>query len=93
MSSFFTRPLSIRFYSVPAKRPEEWLTRYRPELICAEVNEKIPPPLKFSVRWDPNYRWSNDHFWRFITFAMKRNGCGSLRVSVGEDAKPTPKTL
>ena len=30
---------------------------------------------------------------RFITFAVKKDGCGSLRVSVGEDAKPTPKTL
>ena len=31
--------------------------------------------------------------WRFITFAVKRAGCGSLRVSDGEDAKPTPNTL
>lgn len=26
------------------------LTEYRPMLICAEINERIPPPLKFTVR-------------------------------------------
>ena len=30
--------------------------------------------------------------WRFITFAVKKSGDGSLRLSVGEDAKPTPST-
>ena len=30
---------------------------------------------------------------RFIIFAVKRNGFGSLRQSNGEDAKPTPETL
>lgn len=35
---------------------------YRPTLICAEINEKIPPPLKFTVIYDPNYRWNVDHF-------------------------------
>jgi hypothetical protein len=39
------------------------LHRYRPRLICAEVNEKIPPPLKFTVRWDPRYVWAGDHFY------------------------------
>lgn len=29
----------------------------------------------------------------FITFAVKKAGCGSLRVRFGEDAKPTPNTL
>ena len=44
----------------------------------------------------PNLQLFNDafaDFRRFITFAVKKDGCGSLRVSVGEDAKPTPKTL
>ena len=30
---------------------------------------------------------------RFTTFAVKKSGDGSLRLSVGEDAKPTPSTL
>jgi hypothetical protein len=41
---------------------EALLSRYRPSLICAEINEKIPPPLKFSVRWNPDHTWSSDHF-------------------------------
>lgn len=42
---------------------EQILTGYRPSLICTEVNEKIPPPLKFTVRWDPGYTWRQDHFY------------------------------
>lgn len=38
------------------------LSEYRPSLICAEINEKIPPPLKFAVKWDPRHRWAQDHF-------------------------------
>ena len=39
------------------------LMHYRPKLICAEINEKIPPPIKFTVKWDPSYVWANDHFY------------------------------
>ena len=42
---------------------ERILHRFRPRLICVEVNEKIPPPLKFTVRWDPRYVWAGDHFY------------------------------
>jgi hypothetical protein len=38
------------------------LEAYRPSLICAEINEKIPPPLKFAVKWDRDHRWAQDHF-------------------------------
>jgi hypothetical protein len=41
---------------------ERILSAYRPSLICAEINEKIPPPLKFTVKWDPAHRWAQDHF-------------------------------
>jgi hypothetical protein len=41
---------------------ERLLSAYRPSLICAEINEKIPPPLKFSVKWDPAHHWAQDHF-------------------------------
>jgi hypothetical protein len=33
---------------------EQILREFRPSLICAEINEKIPPPLKFTVKWDPH---------------------------------------
>jgi hypothetical protein len=42
---------------------EKILLEYRPSLICAEINEKIPPPVKFSVKWDPGHSWSHDHFY------------------------------
>lgn len=41
---------------------ERLLSAYRPALICAEINEKIPPPLRFSVKWDPDHHWAQDHF-------------------------------
>jgi len=42
---------------------EQILSEFRPRLICVEVNEKIPPPIKFSVKWNPNYFWKVDHFY------------------------------
>ena len=39
------------------------LTSYRPAVICAEVNEKIPPPLRFTVRYTPGYSWDGSHFY------------------------------
>jgi len=42
---------------------QEILSQFRPTLICAEINEKIPPPLKFTVKWDPQYVWNEDHFY------------------------------
>jgi hypothetical protein len=41
---------------------EKLLTAYRPSLICAEINEKIPPPLRFTVKWNPDHAWTQDHF-------------------------------
>jgi FkbM family methyltransferase len=38
------------------------LGSFRPLLISVEINEKIPPPLKFTVNYNPNYVWNNDHF-------------------------------
>lgn len=42
---------------------EKLLTAYRPSLICAEINEKLPPPIRFSVKWDPAHHWAQDHFY------------------------------
>jgi hypothetical protein len=36
---------------------------YRPRLVSMEINEKIPPPLFFTVRFDPNHGWPGDHFY------------------------------
>jgi hypothetical protein len=42
---------------------EQILSKFRPSLVCAEINEKIPPPIKFTVRWNPEYAWAADHFY------------------------------
>lgn len=42
---------------------ERLLQEFRPSLICAEINEKIPPPLKFTVTYDPAYTWDHSHFY------------------------------
>jgi len=41
------------------------LSYFSPYLICSEINEKIPPPIKFSVLFDENYRWAVDHFFGY----------------------------
>jgi hypothetical protein len=35
---------------------------YRPKIISMEVNEKIPPPIYFTVDYDPEHYWKEDHF-------------------------------
>lgn len=42
---------------------EALLREFRPALVCAEINEKVPPPVKFTVRYDPAYVWAEDHFY------------------------------
>lgn len=39
------------------------MCNYQPALICAEINEKIPPPLRFTVKYSPAYVWAGDHFY------------------------------
>jgi hypothetical protein len=42
---------------------EQILLKYRPSLMCVEINEKIPPPIKFTVKWSSDYVWAGDHFY------------------------------
>jgi hypothetical protein len=39
------------------------LDRYRPRIVCAEINEKIPPPIRFTVRFRDDHVWNADHFY------------------------------
>jgi hypothetical protein len=41
---------------------ERILAEFRPTLMCVEVNEIVPPPLRFSVTYDPDHGWPGDHF-------------------------------
>lgn len=35
---------------------------YRPKIITMEINEKLPPPLYFTVLYDQAHYWRGDHF-------------------------------
>jgi len=39
------------------------LTKYRPSLMCVEINERIPAPIKFTVKYDPVHYWKEDNFY------------------------------
>lgn len=39
------------------------LEHVRPALVCTEINEKVPPPVRFHVRYDDDYGWRRDHFY------------------------------
>jgi hypothetical protein len=39
------------------------LSEFRPLLICAEINEKVPPPIKFTVKYSPDHAYAGDHFY------------------------------
>jgi len=41
------------------------LSLYRPKVIIAEINEKIPPPIKFEVLFKPDYIWDQSHCFGF----------------------------
>jgi hypothetical protein len=38
------------------------LQEWRPALMCVEINEKIPPPLRFTIRPDAGFEYRGDHF-------------------------------
>jgi len=41
------------------------LTKYKPKIIISEINEKIPPPIYFEVKFDEKYSWDVSHFFGF----------------------------
>jgi len=49
---------------------ESLLEEYRPSLICIEINEKIPPPLKFGVLYSPYHQYMGDHFYGMSISAL-----------------------
>ena len=44
---------------------------YRPAIIIAEINEKIPPPISFQVKYAEDYFWEGNHFYGFSIQAGK----------------------
>lgn len=41
---------------------KEILKYFEPKIISMEINEKIPPPVIFTVLYDKQHFWQNDHF-------------------------------
>jgi hypothetical protein len=44
---------------------EKILTVYKPQLIISEINEKIPPPIKFTVNYNEDYFWDSSHYYGY----------------------------
>ncbi len=40
------------------------LTHFRPRLVVTEINEKLPPPIKFVVKYDPDFQLRH-HFYGY----------------------------
>jgi hypothetical protein len=38
------------------------LTKFRPRIVVTEINEKIPPPLRFIVKYDPDFALQHHFF-------------------------------
>jgi len=41
------------------------LTKYKPKIIIAKYNEKIPPPILFETKFKKNYAWDYSHCFGF----------------------------
>jgi hypothetical protein len=53
------------------------LTKYRPQLICAEINEKIPTPIKFKVVYNQNPKYDHTRVGNFF-FGMSISALGDI---------------
>ncbi|MEP6743761.1 MAG: hypothetical protein ABJB61_14785, partial [bacterium] len=62
---------------------EAILSSFRPRLIVTEINEKIPPPIRFIVKYDPAFKLRH-HFYGYSIAALgdlcARHGYGILRL-------------
>ncbi len=59
------------------------LSSFHPRLIVTEINEKIPPPIRFVVKYDPAFQLRH-HFYGYSIAALsdlcERHGYGILRL-------------
>ena len=46
------------------------LAEFRPGLMCVEINERFPPPLRFRVKWEPAWNYERDHVYGFSIGAL-----------------------
>lgn len=45
---------------------------YKPKIIVAEINEKIPPPVLFEIKYSENYVWDYSHCFGFSITSGER---------------------
>jgi hypothetical protein len=73
------------------------LTSYRPKVIYAEINEKIPPPIHFEILYNPDYFWDSSHCFGFSIAAgnsvMQENGYAILQIHGGNNILCIDKQL
>ena len=59
------------------------LSDFRPALIVTEINEKIPPPIRFAVKYDPDFSLRH-HFYGYSIATLSdlcaRHGYGILQL-------------
>jgi len=58
------------------------LSEFRPRLVVTEINEKIPPPIRFRVKFDPDFRLSH-HFFGYSIQSLA-DLCAEHRYSIIE---------
>jgi hypothetical protein len=66
----FNFPSNITFLNIDIDGVDlhvmnEVLKKYNPYLICTEINEKIPPPIKFSVKPIENFIMDDSHMYGY----------------------------
>ena len=59
------------------------LSEFRPHLIVTEINEKIPPPLRFVVKYKPNAAQLRHHFYGY-SIALLEDLCEEFDYGVLE---------
>jgi len=63
----YETPVDFAVLSLDIDGNDYWVLRailstFRPQLIVTEVNEKIPPPIRFVVKYDPNFQLRHHFF-------------------------------
>ena len=82
-------PREFDFLSLDIDGYDHWvleaiLKGYRPTLVCTEINEMFPPPVRFVVKYDAGHSWPGNHFFGHSIAAVAdlcgRHGYGIVRV-------------
>jgi hypothetical protein len=73
------------------------LKSYRPKVIYAEINEKIPPPIHFEILYKPEYFWDGSHCFGFSIASgnkvMSDNNYAILQIHGGNNIICLDKNL